>query len=839
MDEHLKTFWSIPADEALKELQTTAEGLTGDEARQRLKAYGPNVLKPEKKSDPLTLLLNQFKSPIILLLLFAALLSFYLGDTTSSLIIFIIVFFSGLLWFWQEHRATHAVEGLLAVVRLKARALREGKEEDVPFDDIVPGDVVLLSAGDGIPGDCLLLGSRDLFVDEAVLTGESYPMEKSPGVLPADTPMSRRANSLFMGTHIVSGQAKAVVVKTGTTTVFGKISEHLKLKPPEPEFERGVKRFGYLLTEVTMLLIISIFAINVYLARPVLESFIFALALAVGLTPQLLPAIISINLAKGAQRMADNKVIVKQLSSIENFGSMNILCADKTGTITEGVVRVHSAVSIDGKENEKALFYAYLNSYYETGFASPIDQAIRACRSFDVDGYSKLDEVPYDFIRKQLSILVKKDGSHIMITKGALQNVLERCSVVEREGSVVNMGDARQTIMELYDKLSGQGFRTLGVAYRNMGQKAIITKDDEADMTFLGIVILFDPPKPGIEETIKSLKDLGISLKIITGDNRLVAAYVSERVGLDSSRVVTGSDLHRMSDEALFDVIKKTDVFAEVEPNQKERIILHAKKIGNVVGFLGDGINDGPALHAADVGISVDSAVDVAKEAAEIVLLEKDLNVLIEGVKEGRTTFANTLKYVFMATSANFGNMFSMAGASLILPFLPLLPTQIMLTNLMTDFPEMTIATDKVDPELVDSPRRWNIDFIRKFMIVFGVLSSVFDYMTFGVLLLVLHADVGLFRTGWFMESVVSATMIVLVIRTRRPFPVSKPSKYLFAATMVIIAAAILLPYTPLAPFFHFKPLPILFIVVMGLIVAMYVLSAEVAKKVFYRLVKF
>jgi Mg2+-importing ATPase len=834
------TYWSTPADETIKELRTTADGLTGDEAGKRLRAYGPNVLKPKKKSDPLALLLNQFKSPIILLLLFAALLSFYLGETTSSLIIFVIIFFSSLLGFWQEHMATRAVEELLSIVRVTAYVLRDGKEEEVPFDEIVPGDAVLLAAGDGIPGDCLLLRSRDLFVDEAVLTGESYPVEKSPGVVPADAPMSRRTNSLFMGTHVVSGQAKALIVKTGTSTVFGKISERLKLKPPEPEFERGVKRFGYLLMEVTTLLIISIFAINVYMARPVLESFIFSLALAVGLTPQLLPAIISINLAKGARRMADSKVIVKQLSSIENFGSMNVLYADKTGTITEGIVRVRSAVGIDGEESEKTLFYAYLNAYYETGFASPIDRAIRSSRSFAVEGYSKLDEVPYDFIRKRLSILVKKDGSSIMITKGSLQSVLEICPSAEHQGgSVADMRDAGQAIDELYDKLSGQGFRTLGVAYRDMGQKSTITKDDEDGMTFLGVVVLFDPPKPGIEGAIKSLKGLGVSLKVITGDNRLVAAHVGGQVGLDSSRVITGSDLYRMSDEALFEVIKKTDVFAEVEPNQKERIILHAKKAGNVVGFLGDGINDGPALHAADVGISVESAVDVAKEAAQIVLLEKDLEVLARGVEEGRKTFSNTLKYVFMATSANFGNMFSMAGASLILPFLPLLPTQILLTNLMTDFPEMTIATDRVDPELVDRPRRWNIDFIRKFMIMFGVLSSVFDYMTFGVLLFMLHADVNLFRTGWFMESVVSATMIVLVIRTRRSFWISKPSKYLFVATLAIIAATILLPYTPLAPVFQFQPLPALFIVVMLLIVAMYVLAAEVAKKVFYRLVKF
>ncbi len=841
-----KPFWSETPEQALRILDASPEGLSGDEARRRLKVYGPNRLKRKKRSDPLTLFIGQFKSPIILLLLFAALLSFYLGDRVDSAIIFIIVFLSGALGFWQEYSAANAVEKLLEIVRIEATVLRNGKKVDIPFEDVVPGDVVVLSAGDGVPGDCLLLESRDLFVDEAALTGETYPVEKSVKPVPDEAPISKRTNSLFMGTHAVSGKGKAVVVRTGMNTEFGKISELLSIKPPVPEFERGVRRFGYLLLEVTSLLIFAIFAINVYFARPVLDSFLFALALAVGLTPQLLPAIISINLASGASRMAKDKVIVKQLSSIENFGSMDILCSDKTGTITEGKVTVYSAVSIDGRKSDKVLLFAYLNSSMESGFASPIDEAIRNYCTMSLNGYKKADEVPYDFIRKRLSILVDKNGAHTIITKGALQNILDVCSMAEAEGKVVPIGGASGRILEQYDRLSASGFRTLGVAYRDIGPQSSITKDDERDMTFIGIIVLYDPPKPGITDAIRELRKLGVTLKVITGDNRLVASYIERQIcmadGVSSfceSRVITGREINLMSDEALAAAARSTSVFAEVEPNQKERIILSMKRAGYVVGYMGDGINDGPALHAADVGISVDSAVDVAKEAAEIVLLEKDLGVLAKGVVEGRKTFANTLKYVFMATSANFGNMFSMAGASLILPFLPLLPTQILLTNLMTDFPEMTIATDRVDRELVDRPRRWNIDFIRKFMVVFGVLSSVFDYMTFAVLLWILHADVGLFRTGWFMESVVSATMIVLVIRTRRPFLVSKPSGYLFIATIAIIAASILLPYTPIAPFFYFKPLPLLFIAVMGLVVAMYVLSAEVAKRMFYRLVKF
>ena len=849
-DQETQAFWSEGTDKILKELRTSWEGLSEAEAESRLKARGPNTLKPKKRMDSVTIFIGQFKSPIIILLLFAAILSAFLSDAADALIIMVIVLVSGLLGFWQEYGANNAVEKLLAMVSVKAEILRDNKVLQVPFEDVVPGDVVIFNAGDGIPGDCLLLESRDLFVDEAVLTGETYPVEKSVRVLPSGTPLSGRINSLSMGTHVVSGTAKAVVVHTGAETEFGKIEKRLSLRQPIPEFERGVKNFGYLLLEITSVLIIAIFAINVYLQRPVLDSFIFSLALAVGLTPQLLPAIISINLAKGAKRMAENKVIVKQLSSIENFGSMNILCTDKTGTITEGVVHVHSAVGISGGENDKVLFYAYLNSLNETGFSSPIDEAIRTHRQFDVTGYAKADEVPYDFIRKRLTILVAKEGLHLMVTKGALQTVLDISSKAEREdGTVVDISEARDGLLKLYDQLSAQGFRTLGVAYRDMDVTSHITKDDEKDMTFLGVIVLFDPPKPGVVEAIHSLQKLGIAMKVVTGDNKLVAAYVNRTVcmsdeslvGTDvcGTMVLTGSDLDKMSDEALIASIKDVNVFAEVEPNQKERIILAMKKAGNVVGYMGDGINDSPALHAADVGISVDSAVDVAKEAAQIVLLEKDLGVLAKGVKEGRVTFANTLKYVFMATSANFGTMFSMAGASLLLSFLPLLPKQILLTNLMTDFPELTIATDHVDKEMVDRPRRWNIDFIKKFMITFGILSSVFDYMTFGVLLFVLHATVGQFRTGWFMESVVSATMIVLVIRTRGPFYTSRPSRYLFIATMVIVAVILALPYTPLAGIFGFEPLPLAFILIMFAIVGLYVIMAEVTKKVFYHYVEF
>jgi P-type Mg2+ transporter len=840
MDQFPPAFWSISETDMLQNLKSKKEGLTGDEAQKRLALYGSNLLKPRKRSDWFTLLISQFKSPIILILFFATGLSFFLHDRVDALIILLIVLVSGLLGFWQEHSASNAVEKLLSIVQIKASVMRDGTTKEITVENIVPGDIVVLNAGDIIPGDGLIQESKDLFIDEAMLTGETFPVEKMATVLPAETLLGQRTNTLWMGTHVVSGSATVLIVHTGKDTEFGKVSERLKLRPHETEFEHGIRRFGYFLMEVTLVLVVGIFAINVFLTRPVLDSFLFSLALAVGLTPQLLPAIISINLSHGAKRMAEKNVIVKRLSSIENFGSMNVICSDKTGTLTEGIVQLQSAFDVDGNANEKVLFHAYINAFYETGFTNPIDEAIRNYKQFNLDGYLKQDEIPYDFIRKRLTILVSHNDVHLMVTKGALQNVLDICSSVEtKDGSVVDKAMATDRIQKHFEEFSNKGFRTLGIAYKNIGSESRISKDQESGMTFLGFLILFDPPKPNILETITRLRNLGVVLKIITGDNHLVAANVSQQMGLSQTKILTGPELSHLSDSALLTKVGSVDVFAEIEPNQKERIILALKKAGNVVGYMGDGINDASALHAADVGISVESAVDVAKDAADIVLLEKGLDVLVQGVLEGRTTFANTLKYVFMATSANFGNMFSMAGISLFLPFLPMLPKQILLTNLLTDFPEMTIATDNVDDEMVNYPRRWDIKAIRKFMITFGIVSSVFDFLTFGLLLLVLHATQVQFRTGWFLESVISASIIVLVIRSRKPFFKSKPGKYLLIATLSILTVTLILPFTPLAGIFGFTPLPLPFIMLIGLTVLFYIFTAEIVKKVFYRRVKF
>jgi len=840
MDYNPQSFWSISTEELLRKLLVTPAGLTTDEAKKRLESYGANRLKPPKKSDAFSLFIGQFKSPIILILLFATVLSFFLHNIIDASIILTIVVISGLLGFWQERGATNAVKKLLAIVQIKASVLRDGNQVEIPLDQIVPGDIIILNAGDIVPGDCLLLESKDVFADEAMLTGETFPVEKSVSVLTADTVLAKRTNSVWMGTHIVSGNAKALVSLTGKNTEFGKVSERLKLKAPETEFERGIRRFGYFLGEVTLILVVIIFAINVYLHRPVLEAFLFSLALAVGLTPQLLPAIISINLAHGAKRMAQKKVIVKRLASIENFGSMNIICSDKTGTLTEGTVQVESALDVNGNNSERAFLFAYLNAYYETGFTNPIDEAILNYKKIDLSGYRKQDEIPYDFFRKRLSIAVINGDSYLMVTKGALTNILDVCSSVEiNGGSIIDISSMQDQIQKHFVDFSNQGFRTIGIAYKKMPVGSIINKSDEKDMTFLGFLTLFDPPKPNIIDTIASLKKLGVSLKIITGDNHLVAASLSNKMGLSGNKIITGPELRMMSDGALLRSVDSVDVFAEIEPNQKERIIIAMKKAGNVVGYMGDGINDASALHAADVGISVDTAADVAKDAADIVLLEKDLGVLIEGVRQGRTTFANTLKYVFMATSANFGNMFSMAGLSLFIPFLPLLPKQILLTNLMTDFPEMTIATDRVDEQMIDYPRRWDIKAIRKFMITFGLVSSLFDFLTFGLLLLLLHANEGQFRTGWFLESVISASVIVLVIRSRKPFFRSRPGKYLLIATLLIAIITLILPLTSLGKVFGFSQLNFTTYLLLMLVVAVYVVVAEFVKTIFYRKVKF
>ena len=755
-------FWSYPLNELEQKFQTSIKnGLTSEDAESRLSSYGKNTLKSKKKSNLLFLWASQFKSPIILIFIFTSLLSLFLGQLEDAALIITIIIISGILGFWQERGAINEVDKLLEFVQARILVLRDGINISIPSIDIVPGDIITLTAGDSIPADSIIVESNDLFVNEATLTGESYPVGKSIKILPKDASLRDRTNSVFMGTFVVSGKAKALVIKTGINSEFGEISNSLKYKNPETDFEHGVRKFGYFLMEVTLMLVILIILINVYFGRSILESFLFSLALAIGLTPQLLPAIISVNLSHGARRMARDKVIVKRLAALENLGSMNILCSDKTGTLTIGNVQLKSAIDIDSNTSDKVLLYSYLNSSYETAFTNPIDKAIKDYCSdkFDLKDYDKIDEIPYDFIRKRLSVLVSyEDKSFIestdknkysfIVTKGALNNILEVCSTAERCGKIVDLSEVKPEIIKRYEEFGNQGLRILGLCYKDVDvklgpAKMRIDKKDETEMTFLGFIVFFDPIKIDVIESITKLRNLGISVKIISGDNKYVVANLAKQIGMFNSKVLVGHEIHKISFDALVNRVNEIDIFAEIEPNQKEQIIL-ALRISekNVVGYLGDGINDATAIHAADVGISVNSAPNVTKEASDFVLLEKDLTVLAKGVVEGRRTFANTLKYVFMATSANFGNMFSMAGASIFLPFLPLLPKQILLMNLLTDLPEMTISTDNVDPETIAKPRRWDIKFIRKFMIVFGLLSTLFDLITFGILLYFLHPDI-------------------------------------------------------------------------------------------------
>lgn len=828
-------FWSIEKSNLLAQLKSSAQGLTRSEASARLAQKGYNSLTKINKPSRWLLFLNQFKSPVTLILIFAALLSVSLGDFINTAIILFIILISAFLGFWQEAGAQGAVEKLLSLIRIKSAVMRDGVSTEIPVEEMVTGDVIMLAAGDLVPADCRILHSTDLFVNEASLTGETFPVEKSEGLLPAETGIAKRSNSLFMGTYVVSGTATAIVARTGTDTEFGNIAQHVSQTATENEFERGTRKFGYLLMEVTLILVISIFAINIYFHRPAVDSLLFSLALAVGLTPQLLPAIISINLAHGAKRMALSQVIVKKLSAIENFGTMNVLCSDKTGTITEGSVKVKDFLNAAGEPSQKVFLYSYLNSWYETGFKNPIDAAIIQVKEEDVSAYHKTDEIPYDFIRKRLSIVVKGPEAHWMITKGAFKNILEVCTHAECRDQVVRpIDEEKDNLVHRFEELSKQGLRVIAIAYKKLGDESLIKASAETGLTFLGFIALYDPLKEGIVETIEELKQLGIAFKIITGDNSIIATETGKKVFNRDPVLLTGSDLRNMSDEALVRKVNAVDLFAEVEPNQKERILLALRKNNLVAGYMGDGINDATALHAADVGISVDSAVDVAKESADIILLNKDLEVLMAGVKEGRKTFSNTLKYILMATSANFGNMFSMAGASLFLSYLPLLPSQILLTNLLTDLPEMTIANDNVEEKMIIKPRRWNLSFIKKFMISFGLLSSVFDFATFGTLLLLLDADEKLFRTGWFVESVVSASLIVLVVRTPGSVFKSQPGKYLAAAVAGVVITTLLLPYTPLATLLGFVPLPFSFVIAIVGMVTAYLVATELLKKVFY-----
>ncbi|MFM8187403.1 MAG: magnesium-translocating P-type ATPase [Pirellula sp.] len=824
----------LNATDALDLVGSVQTGLSSSQAAIRLESQLP----PRRYHDTdLRLFLRQFKSPLVLLLIVALMISASIGEHLDAGIVLTVIAMSTFLGFWQERRASKALEELLAIIQSESTVLRDGLQVKIPSAQVVPGDILLLCAGDTIPGDGILIASKDLFVDESSLTGESFPAEKHARPS-SDRCASDPAEAIVRdGTHVVSGTARVVIMKTGAETQFGQLSEHLRLKAPETEFERGLRLFGQMLIQITGVLMTSILAIHLLLNdhTKALDVFTFALALAVGMTPELLPAIFSITLARGAQRLAKEDVIVRRLSSIENLGSMSVLCSDKTGTLTDGIVHLHAALSADGQASANTLLYAVLNAKLQTGFVNPIDQALASIEVPGFTDYHQFDEVPYDFIRKRLSVVVESaDRKHLMITKGAFANVLECCTRVAWSNGIESIATYSESLSERFEAYSNEGYRVLGLALRDVTEDPKIDKTDEEGMTFYGFLLFEDPAKVGAADAISQLRQLGVRTKVITGDNRLVAARLGVTLGIEKPVLLTGTDLHQMSDTALIQRSLEVDIFAETEPNQKERILLALRKRGEVVGYLGDGINDASALHAADVGISVDSAVDIAKQAADIVLLKRDLGVIVRGVITGREAFANSIKYVLITTSANFGNMVSMAGASLLLPFLPLLPKQILLNNFLSDLPALAICTDRVDPEQIACSHPWNLAQIKRFMLLFGTISSVFDYLTFGVLLWVLQASEAQFQTGWFIESLITELTIVMIIRTRGHWNHSYPSRLLALSTAILLVVAVLLPYTPIGSLFGLVALPWWWIASLLGISITYLVVNEKLKYLFY-----
>ena len=815
-------------------------GLSSAEAALRLAKFGPNLFRDHQERPLLLQFLSRFKNPLVILLLVASGISALTGDVTNFLLIAFMVLFSVTLDFVQEHRAGKAAASLKETVSVRATVVRDGKPIEIPVADVVPGDLVVLSAGDMIPADGKVLEAHDFFVKQALLTGESYPVEKRVDEPAAGTTEIQDAtNAVFMGTTVISGSARVGVVTTGTGTAIGAIADSLIRQAPPTAFEVGTHRFGMLIMRLTIVLVLFVLLVNAFLHRPWLESFLFAVALAVGLTPELLPMVVSLTLSRGALHMAKKRVIVKRLASIQNLGSMDVLCTDKTGTLTEAKIKLEQHVDPQGKPSARVLELAYLNSFFETGLKSPLDEAILAHEHIDVSAWKKIDEVPFDFERRRVSVLLDKGDGRLLVVKGASEEIIELCTHYEEQGNEVQVPldkDSRERIHGEHIALEKEGFRVLGIAWRAVPPDhphAVI--GDEAELVFAGFAGFLDPPKESAGAALAALKECGVSVKIVTGDSELVTQHVCAQLKIPVKGVLTGKEIAQMDDWALRVRAEKANLFCRVNPAQKDRVILALKASGHVVGYLGDGINDAPSLHSADVGLSVDSAVDVAKEAADMILLDQELHVLYEGVLEGRRTFGNIMKYIMMGTSSNFGNMFSMAGAALFLPFLPMLPTQILLNNVLYDVSEVPIPLDEVDAEELRKPRVLDMKFIRDFMLVIGPISSAFDFLTFYVLLMVLKADQALFQTGWFVESLCTQVLVIFIIRTRgNPFR-SRPHRVLAVTSVLVAAIGAVLPFTPLGTYFGFVPLPAKFYLILAVMVVIYLAVVELAKKGFYR----
>jgi Mg2+-importing ATPase len=817
-----------PKEVLYEKLQTSATGLSEQEVQKRLAEYGPNEAAKKQKRTIVFQFISKFFHPLVLLLIVIAAVTFLTGDFVSGSIIGLMAFTSVVLGFFQEYRAGKEADRLSEMVRATATVYRNGKPKEIPIKQIVPGDIVDLFAGDMIPADIRIIQAKDLFINQAALTGESMPAEKTPAT-----------DSLaFMGSSVVSGTALGVVIKTGLATEFGEISKRLSSTNQPTTFDRGINEFVWLMIRAMVLLVIVICTINYFTKHNFMESLLFSLAVAIGLTPEMLPMLVTINLSKGAIAMSKKDVIVKRLNSIQNFGAMDVLCTDKTGTLTLDRIVLEKYCDVVRKEDQGTLKLAYLNSYYQTGLKNILDKAVLKYEKLVVNQYKKVDEIPFDFSRRIMSVVVDMDGKHKIITKGAPEEILKRCKSYELDGELEDLDPVFMTdLKEEYDSLSADGFRVLAVAYRDMEvNKDVYSKDDEKDLVLKGYIAFLDPPKPTAKKTIEVLRKLGIELKVLTGDNDLVTKKICSEVGLDIKGLLTGNQLEKLSDDQLKEAVKTTTVFARLSPLQKERVIHALHRNNHTVGFLGDGINDAPALKAADVGISVNNAVDIAKESADIILLQKNLMVLRDGVLEGRRVFGNIFKYIKMGASSNFGNMFSMTGASFLLPFMPMYPIQIILNNFLYDASQVAIPSDDVDEDYLLKSRSWNANYIKKFMMYFGPLSSVFDYLTFGVLIFIFHANQQMFATCWFLESMCTQLLVIHIIRTGKiPFVESWPSLFLIFTSIYIGSIALVLPYTPLGAYFKFVMPPGTFFIFLILIVGLYLWSVQAAKTWFIK----
>jgi Mg2+-importing ATPase len=841
-DPDSRADWLDAGPAVLERFGSQPGGLTSAEAARRLEIDGPNVVaKGRRRSVPVQLLVR-FGNPLVLLLLGAATIAGATGDKRSFFVIVVMVLLSVVLDFVQEHRAGQAAERLRQAALVRATVLRDGTPREVPAAEIVPGDVVLLSAGDLVPADARLLEARDLFVNQSRLTGEPFPVEKEANGAPTAGSLPEDRRAVLMGSSVVSGTARALTIRTGRATMLGQIGASLEREPPPSAFEQGTRSFGVLILKLALIMVLFTILANAWRGRPWLDSFLFAIALAVGLAPEMLPMVVSVTLSRGAIRMARRKVLVKRLAAIHDLGSMDVLCTDKTGTLTEAKIRLEKHLDPLGNDSPRVLELAYLNSRMQSGLRSPLDDAILQHQEVDASAWTKVDEVPFDFERRRVSVLARKGGdAPILVVKGAFEDILRLSSRFHgADGELHAIDDStRAELNGRFEALGREGFRVLGVAFRRQAPACIsIRKQDEADLVFAGFAAFQDPPKESARGALESLAHLGVSVRVVTGDNELVAQHVCRQLGLRVGGVLTGSDLDRLDDHALDATVERTTLFCRVTPAQKNRVLLALKRRKHVVGFLGDGINDAPALHAGDVGISVEGAVDVAKEAADLILLERDLGVLRDGVLEGRRTLGNIIKYILMGTSSNFGNMFSMAGAATFLPFLPMLPIQILVNNFLYDLSEVAIPTDNVDDAYVRRPHRWDMRFIRRFMAVIGPVSSLFDFLTFFMLYKVLGAGAPLFQTGWFVESLSTQVLVIFVIRTRRnPFQ-SRPSGALAVASLAVVLTGLLLPFTPAGTALGFVRPPLVFFPILAGTVAAYLGAVEIVKRWFYRHVR-